>query len=340
METTPEIVRTPVSAPAVAPDFIGTPKTTPRDFFYWLGFIVALYSAISALIALLFDYINIAYPDVLAYSGDVFNGSIRFEMATLIVMTPTAMLLAWLIRRSIATDPSKEKVWVRKWALILTIFLASLALIIDLITLLTTFLGGEISTRFLLKVAIVLLVAVGVFLHFIADNKGYWIEYPKKALSVAFGVLILSLVVIVSGFLIIGSPTKARMVRFDEQKVSDLRDLQYRITNYYQLKRSLPVSLSVLTDQLNSYTVPVDPQTMSGYEYSVVKPLSFSLCATFNERSQDTTGQGAYPANYGVKNSLEESFGHAAGRVCFLRTIDPELYPVMNQNMVPTGKGI
>jgi hypothetical protein len=63
----------------------------------------------------------------------------------------------------------------------LTLFIAALTGLIDLITLINTFLGGEITTRFGLKVAIVLLIAIGVFLHFLADLKGYWIVTSKSS---------------------------------------------------------------------------------------------------------------------------------------------------------------
>ncbi len=81
-------------------------------------------------------------------------------MATLIVLVPTMLGLLLTIRRDIVREPGKANVWVRRWALVLTIFLSALIAIVDLITLLTTFLGGDLSIRFALKAIIVLLIAI------------------------------------------------------------------------------------------------------------------------------------------------------------------------------------
>lgn len=336
METTPEIIHAPVSAPAVAPVITTTPKAMPRDFFLWLGFIIALYGSIGALISLLFDYINIAYPDALISYSDPYSSSVRFAMATLIVLAPTAIVLIRVIRGIMQNDPSREKVWVRRWALVLTIFIAAVTILIDIITLVNTYLNGETSARFTLKVAVVLLIALVVFLHFLADTKGYWIVNPKKAMSVGIGAFILCLATVVSGLFIIGSPTQARVIRFDQQKVLDLQNIQYQVTNYWQLKQKLPTTLTDLNDPIASYTVPTDAQSGAPYEYRVTGARSFELCATFNAATPAETLSKTYPAYGGVDSNLT----HGVGRTCFARTIDPERYPALPPANVTGGKPI
>src|SRR3989338_8071605 len=92
-------------------------KVTPKDFFLWASAMVAIYGGIIAFITLLFEYINYAYPDVLSYYSDPFSGSIRFSMASLLVLVPVAVLIMRLIRSDIARDSSKQDLWVRRWAL-------------------------------------------------------------------------------------------------------------------------------------------------------------------------------------------------------------------------------
>ena len=306
-------------------------KTTPKDFFLWLGAIVALYGSTTFLITLLFEYVNYSFPDSLASYGDPYGGAVRYAMASLIVMVPTAIVLLHLIRNTIVSEPAKAYIWIRRWALMLTLFLAALVALIDLITLINTFLGGEITTRFGLKVAIVLLVAIGVFLHFLADLKGYWITNSKKAFYVGISVGVLVLLSIVSGFFIIGTPTELRMLRYDDQKVMDLQTIQYQITNYYQQKRVLPKTLDTLNDPLNNFLVPVDVQTNSPYTYEVTSPLTFKLCATFARATSDQKGRGAYDAGVtkpmSVGGGISDVWTHEAGEKCFERTIDPDKYP-------------
>src|SRR4029077_5474016 len=70
------------SSSTLALPYMNHPKVTPKDFFLWAGAMIALYSSVFAFIALLFQYINYAYPDPLAYSYvDPFSGGIRIAMA-------------------------------------------------------------------------------------------------------------------------------------------------------------------------------------------------------------------------------------------------------------------
>ncbi len=309
---------------------VGSSKTTPKDFFLWLGAVIALYGSIASFITLLFEYINYSFPDDLAGYADPYGGAVRFSMAALIVMVPTLIALFYFIRKSIAEEAGKAQVWVRRWAIVLTLFIAAITILIDLITLINTFLGGEISIRFGLKVLVVLLVALGVFLHFLADQKGYWISNRKKANMIGIAVGVLTLVAVVSGFFIIGTPNHVRMLRFDEQKVQDLQNIQYQVVNYWQTKRKLPENTAALVDPLTGYTLPVDPQTKASYTYIAADKLSFTLCATFNESTPDVAGRGAYPTkevSYPSMGGVDENWKHGEGDVCFTRTIDPERYP-------------
>src|SRR3989338_4869378 len=152
------------------------PKITAKDFFLWAGAMVAFYWSVLAFIFLIFDYINYAFPNPLSYyPSDPYQSGISYEMASLIVLLPLYLFLMRLIRKDIVTDPSRKEIWVRRWALILTLFIAGIAIAVDLIMLLTTFLNGEaLTTAFLLKVLIIFLIAGAVFMHFIADLKGHW----------------------------------------------------------------------------------------------------------------------------------------------------------------------
>jgi len=53
--------------------------------------------------------------------------------------------------------------------------------------------------------------------------------------------------------------------------------------------------------------------------------LSFDLCAIFKTESQNSGGNKAVPMVYPYYN---QNWDHGAGRVCFSRTIDPQLYKI------------
>jgi len=310
------------------------PKTTPKDFFLWAGAIVAFYWTVIASILLIFNYINYTFPNALSYyPANPYQSGISYQMASIIVLLPIYMLLMWIIRKEISRDSSRKDIWVRRWALILTLFAAGVAIAGDLITLLTTFLNGEeLTTAFLLKVLVIFLIATGVFMHFIADLRGYWEAFPLRKRLVGIGVAILAVGIIVAGFFIVGTPAQARLARFDAQKVNDLQNIQSQVVYYWQAKQKLPVTITDLNNSLSYGPVPVDVQTNEPYIYQSTGALSFKLCAVFNAKSrgnQDSVQPYAIsPIGVGGdKGVIQENWQHDSGKVCFDRTIDPSFYP-------------
>ncbi len=317
------------------------PKITPKDFFVWAGAMVAFYWAVIAYIFLVFNYIDYTFPNPLAYyPADPYQSGISYQMASIIVLLPICMFLMRMIRKGIEEDSSRGELWVRRWALILTLFVAGAAIAADLITLLTTFLNGEeLTTAFLLKTLVVFLIAAGVFMHFSADLKGYWDTFPLRKRYVGIGVGVLATVTILAGFLIVGTPKEARLARFDAEKVSGLQDIQYRVIGYWQAKQKLPPSLDVLSDPLSYGPLPFDVQTGESYIYRATGTLSFELCAVFNAQSRGSQGQltetrALMPVPAGGKGvPPQDNWQHGAGEVCFDRTIDPSFYPPLTKQL-------
>lgn len=308
------------------------PKTTPKDFFLWAGAMVTFYWSVIATILLMFNYIDYTFPNVLAYlPADPYQSGISNEMASIIVLLPLYMLLMRLIRSDAVRDPSRNEIWVRRWAIILTLFVAGVAIAVDLITLLTTFLSGEeLTIAFLLKVLIILFVAAGVFMHFIADLKGYWDMFPLRKRAVSIGVAVLAAATIGAGFFIVGTPAEARLSRFDAQKVSDLQNIQSQIIGFYQAKQKLPGVITDLNNSLAYGPLPTDPQSGEPYEYQPGEGLSFKLCAAFNVASRGNQIMYAEPMRampINGKMAPADNWQHGAGNVCFDRIIDPSFYP-------------
>ncbi|MDB5188322.1 MAG: hypothetical protein JWO50_842 [Candidatus Kaiserbacteria bacterium] len=302
-------------------------KTTPKDFFLWAGAMVSLYWSVIAYINLFFDYIDKVYPDPLNpyYYVDFSSGSVRFEMASLIVLVPVFFALMYFIRQSIAADASRAEIWVRRWALYLTLFISGLTIVGTLVYVINDFLSGEIAQAFILKAVIIIGIASIGFMHFLADVRGYWKQNPKYAQHVAIGVIVLVVATILSGFVIFGTPQQTRMYRYDDQKVTSLQNIQEQIIQYWQRENKLPDQLNVLNDSTAGYSVPMDPQTNLPFEYKVTGKNTFELCADFNEQSQGS-GNVAYPT--GPYGNGGDSWTHGPGHVCFDRTIDPKRYPV------------
>ena len=303
-------------------------KTTPKDFFLHLGATIALYASAIALINLAFESINRALPDALSNYWSA--NSIVWPISMLIVLIPVLYSIEWVIGRDISKIIEKKDIWIRRWRIYLTLFLTGATIVGDLIALINTYLNGEISSRFVYKVLIVLIVSAVIFAYYLLERITDSSKNKKWKMILAWLSIILVIVGIVDGFIIVGSPATQRVQRFDEQRINDLTNVQRQITNYWQNTGKLPQTLDVLNDPVGNYLLPQDPDTRAPYEYSVKGPNSFELCASFDLQLQDPCPNCATkPMNYPV-----ESWIHTAGHACFERTIDPSKYPVIQKQVI------
>lgn len=152
--------------------------TSPKDVFLHLLAIVALYASGIAFLVLIFQYVNVLFPDPLSdgYSMYRFSGAynaIRWSLSSLIIVFPVYLLTTRHLNKSYKKTPSKANLWIRKWLTYFTLFAASLIIIGDLVTLLNNLLGGELTLRFIIKVLAVFFVAGSVFYYYLWELKKY-----------------------------------------------------------------------------------------------------------------------------------------------------------------------
>jgi hypothetical protein len=232
------------------------------------------------------------------------------------------------LAKDIALMPEKRELKLRKWLTYFTLFISAVTIIVDLMIFVYNFLNGELSVRFVLKVLVVLLVACGVFGYYMWDLKRKELK-SKTPKILAIILAVFALGSIIAGFFIVGTPSDQRNRRFDEQRLQELQMIQGQVVNYWTLKKNLPADLSLLQDNISGFVVPMDPETKASYEYKIIDPLKFELCATFALSSDDKQGPRGpyYAAPY---DSFQQNWSHGSGRTCFTRTIDPELYKTPN----------
>ena len=310
-------------------------KTTARDFFLHLGAVVSFYASVVALITLLFEVINFAYPrmtDAYMYAFP----SISFQVATLIVALPIFLLISRFLEKSYLVDPSLREIPLKRWLGYITIFIAGAIVAGDLITVIYMYLDGqELTTGFLLKVLVLLIISVGVFTYYLREIKNIIRNTERNVWRI--GALIITLASIVIGFMVIGSPADQRAYRYDAQKVSNLQNIQWQVINYWQMKGAMPKTLADLEDSLSADKLPTDPQTGKAYDYKSTGALTFELCADFNRETRlgipvdggevfSTSAKSVY-----YDGGVGDNWEHKTGQVCFSRTIDAERYPVIKK---------
>jgi hypothetical protein len=74
-----------------------------------------------------------------------------------------------LTNRDAHVDPTKRTSPVRRWLTYLTLFVATCVLIGDFMSLVYSFLGGELTVRFVLKVLTVGVIAGTGFWYYLSD---------------------------------------------------------------------------------------------------------------------------------------------------------------------------
>ena len=155
-------------------------RTSPKDVFLHLLAIITLYTSAISFLVLIFQYVNVLFPDPLEFAMGYHMrlgsyGAIRWSIASLIVVFPVYLITSWFLNKGYST-PSKRNLWIRKWLIYFTLFAAALIIIGDLVTLINRLLEGELTIRFILKVMAVLFVAGSVFGYYLWDIKRYKTE--------------------------------------------------------------------------------------------------------------------------------------------------------------------
>ena len=299
-------------------------KVSPKHVFLHLFVIIMLYASTVNFVTLLFQYINYWVADTLSKTSNTFLYSadiIRFGLAALIIIFPVFIFVSKFLNKSYFKNPAIREMRIRKWLIYFTLFVAALIIIGDLVSIILTFLNGEMTLRFILKALSILLVTGLIFFYYLRDLKN---ETSARGMKVfVWAVAAMVAAVVVAGFFVVGSPSTSRARRFDNTRVYDLQALQGQIIYYWQSKEKLPAVTGELADSISGFKAPVDPENGTSYVYEATGSTTFKLCATFNLKSEgaDANYNYAYPIGGTMDN-----WTHEAGYVCYERVIDQQLY--------------
>src|SRR3989344_2809371 len=152
-------------------------KLSAEFFFLCLGVLVTLITSVVSLLNLVFATLDKRFPDVLnasyqyGYSTYQYE-SIRAFLATLIIVFPIFLVISYFWKRYAEKGLGHIDKIIRKWMIYIILFLSSIVVVVDLVVLVRYFISGEITSRFILKVAVVLLVAFFVGGYYILELQG------------------------------------------------------------------------------------------------------------------------------------------------------------------------
>lgn len=159
------------------------PYLQAREAFLYLVSFITLYITAFSFGALIFNFIDRAFPDPLSFRSD-FGGAfssraLTTAIASIIVTFPLYLFLMWKLAREAAADPERRQSRLRKWLTYLTLVIAAGIIIGDLIALLSNLLGGEFAIRFTLKALTILLIIGSIFGFYLWDLRRSEREEPR-----------------------------------------------------------------------------------------------------------------------------------------------------------------
>lgn len=114
-------------------------------------------------------------------------------------------------------------------------------------------------------------------------------------------------IAVITGLFLAGSPAEERLRRFDQERISDLQQIQSVVIDTYLAQFGhLPVTLDeAMKRSPASPDIYIDPDTKTFYAYSTLSTESYELCANFSLPSASQT------------DAVSAMWEHPAGYWCF-----------------------
>lgn len=289
-----------------------------RDSFIYLMSFFTLYVVVTAIIVLYYMFLDFLFPDpgwsVIDFDAEL--NVVRYAIAAIMVAFPLFLILSQILERLTRRTPDSHKQPVARWLTYLTMFLAAAVMMGDLITLLFYFLDGSVTTRFVLKVVVLFVIAEVILSYYYLTPRTAPTDRPNKLRPMLASAGIVIVVGAASlGFVMAGSPVSARLVRLDDRRVADLREIHQAIQQMTTERKQdawvtvhpLPTTLEDVaafrrTKQSGRELSLLDPQSGAAYEFRVTGEKSYELCGTFTAER---------------KKTYELFWNHPAGKHCY-----------------------
>lgn len=316
-------VRSAISAYADVDFPVAVPRPTmppaAKELFLYLLLFSSLYMTVMGIGAVLYQLINLAFPDpsdsAYAYLIGSVETRLRSGVAILIVFLPAYTYVDQQIVALKATDPQHIRSDVRRKITYLTLYVAATTLLTDTCYLIYSWLEGELFTRVLLKCLVVGGLAglvLGRFLYELRSDELYAVDRSRPVRLGTFAVITTAAVASATVALLnVSSPVQERHKHADELREIGLQAIDKSIMSYARDHKAIPTSLDDLS-RATHVKFPRDPETASPYLYVRLNDTDYRLCTKFYAASARNEAQ---------EESLEMSESafkeHPAGAYCF-----------------------
>ena len=287
-------------------------------FFYVLSLVALIFMSISVGI-IFFQIINKEFIDLInEYSGRYSDGAMKFAISAIIISAPIYYFTSKQIYKSLRKGKLEEDAAVRKWFTYLIILVSIIVMIVWLITTISGFLNGELTTKSILKTITALFISGSVFSFYLYDIKRENIKGKKdKVISIYFyASFVIVLIAFVTSMFIVESPTETRKRKLDDRVINNFYQIDGSINSYYKKYEKLPEAIEDLKEEYNYITTEelTNPVTKELYEYKIVSGDEYELCTTFQFSSKEEDKKDHDPY-------VDKMWIHEAGYDCLTQKV-------------------
>ncbi len=293
-------------------------------FFYLLSLVALVFMSISVGI-IVFQIINKEIVDIIRdYSTGYNDGAMKFAISAIIVSTPIYYLTSRQIYKNLFKGHLDKDAGVRRWLTYFILLVSVIVMIGFLIATINSFLGGDLTTKFILKTLTALIIAGAVFFFYLYDIRRDQIEGKKDKLIkyYAWASLVVVVAVFVASWFYVQSPQETRNQKIDQEIVNDFYQINSVVSDYYTLNNTVPDTLDALVNTKTTYSLQTsditDPATQTQYEYQKVASDEYKICADFLTSTLSTSIDN-------LPNVYAEQYKHDKGHQCFSQKVTSQI---------------
>lgn len=287
-------------------------------FFYLLSLVSLVFMSISVGI-IVFQIINKEIVDIINdYVVSYNDGAMKFAISAIIVSTPIYYLTSRQIYKNLFRGDLDKEAGVRKWLTYFILLVSIVVMIGFLIATINSFLGGDLTTKFILKTLTALIISGTVFSFYLYDIRREEVQDKKdKVIKLyAWISLLVVVVVFVLSWFFVDSPATTRNKKIDQEIINDFYEINSAVVNYYTLNEAMPADLNTLLNSTDAYRLSTqavkNPSSDQYYDYQLTADDEYKICADFLTSTLDDNSDRYSPMDY----------RHDKGYQCFSQKVN------------------
>lgn len=303
-------------------------KNNPAKFafFYILSLVSLLFVALSSGM-IVFQFINKSIVDVLSRHGNEYSpDQLKSAISIIIVSSPIFYIVTRQIQKSLSLGELKPDSGIRRWLTYFVLLISSIVMIGWFIGIINSFLGGELTLKFILKAITVISIALAIFTFYFYDIKRENINRKGDGVIRIYGYtsLLVVIFIFILGIFFVESPKEARDRRIDQENLYNFDKIDSTIFTFYGDNKRLPKDLSELIED-SSVLSDDDIKnvvTSDAFNYSVKKDDTYELCTVFLTSTDDYEGFSRF----------KDRWQHEAGYQCLKQRVRVQKVEPININ--------